>query len=117
MPMYDLECKECGKEFESLSSVADKDMIQCECGGYGTTLITQHGFIFYEGFDETLQTYITGPAHRRDIMKAKGIEEVHKCEMHRLDKNVTKRKKRTINDAVDSLHKNGKFNPKWAKYS
>ena len=61
--MYDFECIECSNEFEEFSMVVDKDNVVCPiCANSTKSLITQRGgFRFYEGFDDTLQTYITGP--------------------------------------------------------
>lgn len=101
MPTYDFECLECGFNFEDFVPLVDKESMKClNCEGDTKTLITQHGFVFYEQYDETLQTYLTGPAQRRRIMKERGIEEVHKAEVNRLDKTVSKKNKDTVFDAA-----------------
>jgi len=100
MPTYDLECLQCRLNFEGFSSILEKGSIKCpNCNGNTRTLITQHGFQYYERWDETLQTYLTGPAQRRAFMKRKGIEEVHKCEVNRLDKIMSKKKRPTVHEA------------------
>ena len=110
MPTYDYECLECGFNFEEFTPLINKENIVCSnCSGPTKTLITQHGFVFYEGWDNTLQTYLTGPKQRRDIMKDKGIEEVHKAEVNRLDKIVSKKVKPTIHDASLKARDKGKF--------
>lgn len=42
MPLYDVRCEICHKEFEHFCKVADIDSIVCECGGKGKTLITNY---------------------------------------------------------------------------
>ena len=94
MPTYDFECLECGFNFEEFTPLVDKEAMKClNCEGPTKTLITQHGFVFYEGYDDTLQTYLTGPGQRKRIMKERGIEEVHKAEVNRLTHNLSKPKK------------------------
>jgi len=110
MPMYDLMCLYCKHEFETFSKVIDKDNIKCEeCGEKTKTLITQHGFQFIEGFDEHLDTYITGPGHKARVMKSKNLSEINKCEAHRMLHSVTKKKQPTVHDACLSARKKGKF--------
>ena len=33
MPLYQVQCKECSKEFEEFTKVDDRNDIKCECGG------------------------------------------------------------------------------------
>lgn len=110
MPTYDFECLECGFNFEGFIPLKGKDGIKCiNCLGDTKTLITQHGFVFYDRWDDTLQTYLTGPAQRRKFMKDKGIDEVHKAEVNRLDKIMNKKKKPTIHEASLSAREKGHF--------
>ncbi len=98
MPSYDFECLNCKLNFEDFATVSNKDNIICpNCKGKTKTLITQHGFQYYEGWDDTLQTYLTGPAQRRKFMKEKDIDEVHKAEVNRLE--VGKKERPTVHEA------------------
>lgn len=100
MPSYDFECLDCKFNFEDFTPIVRKDDMLCpNCNGKTKTLITQHGFQYYEGWDDTLQRYLTGPGQRRRLMKEKNIEEVHKCEVNRLDKVVSKKKRPTVHEA------------------
>jgi len=122
MPNYDVLCNKCDIEFEEYAKVEDKDDIKCHtCGSVTQTLITQRGFQFLDGYDPNLQAFVTGPKHRDKIMKEKGLEEVHKSEVTRINNDVIPPSKEEIGHkkmakTVDSLHKKGKFNPKWSKY-
>ena len=108
--MYDLLCLYCKHEFETFAKVIDKDNIKCEeCGEKTKTLITQHGFQFIEGFDEHLNTYITGPGHKARVMKDKNLSEIPKYEAHRMHHSVTKKKKPTVHDACMRAREKGKF--------
>lgn len=40
MPLYDVKCQACQKEFEHFCKIADLPSIRCDCGGQCQTLIT-----------------------------------------------------------------------------
>ena len=103
MPSYDLKCPMCDLEWEGFALIRDKDKIRCpDClMFYGITLITiKSNPQFYEGYDEQLDAYITGPAHKRRIMEEKGISEISKFESGRLSQFVTKTKKKSVADVM-----------------
>ena len=79
MPLYDFKCKSCMIEWEEFSKMDGKDDVRCErCGGEGVSLITIRSKpnVFMEEYDEGLDAVVTGPAHRRQIMKERHYEEV-----------------------------------------
>ena len=39
MPLYQVQCKKCSKEFEEFSKVDDRNDIKCECSGETNILI------------------------------------------------------------------------------
>lgn len=78
MPLYDFHCKKCDKKWESFRKINDKMNESCpQCKGKATSLMT--GFksnpTFYQGYDLGLDVVITGPAHRRRIMKERNLFE------------------------------------------
>ena len=42
MPLYDVKCRQCGKEFEAFAKIAEREDVVCECKGRTTILITTH---------------------------------------------------------------------------
>lgn len=45
MPVYEYECRDCGKNFEELQSINDKPLKKCRfCGGKVRRLISQTSF-------------------------------------------------------------------------
>lgn len=40
MPLYELKCNDCGKEFEDFAKIADREAIKCKCGGSTTILVS-----------------------------------------------------------------------------
>jgi putative FmdB family regulatory protein len=46
MPIYEYECKACGKQFEVWQKITDEPLKTCkECGGELIKLISESGFI------------------------------------------------------------------------
>lgn len=42
MPLYDLQCKVCGSEFEGFAPVNKRHDLKCKCGGKAKVLITNY---------------------------------------------------------------------------
>ena len=66
-------------EWEEFSKMDGKNDVRCgKCGGESISLITIRSKpnVFMEEYDEGLDAVVTGPAHRRQIMKERHYEEV-----------------------------------------
>ena len=66
-------------EWEAFSKLSDKDKVFCPtCQRYAESLITirSRPNVFMEEYDEGLDAVVTGPAHRRKIMKERHYEEI-----------------------------------------
>lgn len=76
MPVYPYRCEICGRQWEALHHVDDRHKEMC-CMIMATRLIaTSAKPIVLDYFSENLDTYITGPAHKRRVLQQKGLEEV-----------------------------------------
>ena len=85
MPVYTYICPLCGEIKESLQSMEDRFILQCDCGKlmerYWQADLPQivgetcPGGVAYSGYDENLGEVVLGPAHRREVMRRKGLAE------------------------------------------
>ena len=77
MPIYDFKCKRCANEWEEFRSVVEKDKAWCiECGGDGISLISMYQRPHvYNYYCEELESHITGPQMRKNLMKSKGLRD------------------------------------------
>jgi len=85
MPVYTYICPLCGEIKESLQSMEDRFILQCDCGKlmerYWQADLPQivgetcPGGVIYSGYDEGLDEVVVGPAHRRELMKRHGVHE------------------------------------------
>ncbi len=77
MPRYDRKCKQCGREWERVSTIADR-MAPCEtCGGevlevWKPSVQNAYGFVAY--WDYGLGREITGLGDRHQEMRAQHLE-------------------------------------------
>ena len=75
MPIYDYFC-DCGKTWEDIRSVKNRNSMVCECGHLAKIAISIPARpVIHEYYSENLNAQITGPAQKKRVMKAKGMEE------------------------------------------
>lgn len=77
MPIYDYKCHVCDEQWESLRSVKDRLSEICtNCGALASIQISRTARpVCHEYYSENLGAYVTGPAQKRRLMKAKNLEE------------------------------------------
>ena len=64
--------------WESVNKIQYRRLEKCpQCGKQATLMIsaTRVKPVILEGFDEHLDTHITGPAHKKRVMREKNLEE------------------------------------------
>ena len=79
MPIYEYYC-DCydGEEvWESFHKVDDRNNEKCPDCGQKASIAMSVGQrpVIMEYYSENLQANVTGPAHRKQLMKQKGLEE------------------------------------------
>jgi putative FmdB family regulatory protein len=128
MPIYIYECLTCKKEFETVSSVADRNKTKCECGGETKILIKNTNLYdpltpyWSENIDKN-PVYIESRSHRQKLMKEKHLDimpykkfEVataydrngHKMTQHEIEKSRTR-------GMFDKNHKTPEWNKRFAR--
>lgn len=76
MPNYSYTCTVCNREWESVHTVDARNTERC-CSKKANLLITTVSkSVVNEGYNIGLGCNITGPAHKRRIMKEKGLSEL-----------------------------------------
>ena len=77
MPLYEYRCNDCDKEWDGMNRVANRENENCPDCGVKATILMSVGTrpVIIEYYSENLQAQVTGPAHRKELMKAKGLEE------------------------------------------
>ena len=71
MPIYEYECKKCGKHFEVWQKITDEALKTCkECGGELVKLISESGFIL-----KGTGWYVTDYARKEKEQKSKKDKE------------------------------------------
>lgn len=77
MPLYLYHCSGCDNKWESAHTIADRyDELCPKCNKKAHIHICGKSMpIVYNYFSENLDTYITGPGHRKKVMKKMGLEE------------------------------------------
>ena len=77
MPVYRYRCDYCNVEWEAFRIIEKRAESLCCCGRIGRIIITSIAKpVIYDGYNEGLGAYITGPQQKRNIMRQKGLEEV-----------------------------------------
>jgi len=77
MPLYDVQCLDCYKEFEVTCHVAELDTLRCGCGGQVKILLTGTNRDWFhphinEDFDGT-PIEVTSKNHLRELCKKHGV--------------------------------------------
>lgn len=77
MPMYEYECLACNEEWETVRTVDTRMEENCAYCGEKAKLLISVGArpIIEDYYSENLGTIVTGPKHRKELMRAKGLEE------------------------------------------
>jgi len=76
MPFYEYECKTCGKRFEEVRTVEQRNGVVCiECGCPTQLLISQSTFIMKDYYDPSVG-HITGPAQEKRRFKELGLVQI-----------------------------------------
>ena len=77
MPIYEYECLDCKEEWETYHTVDTRLEETCAyCSKKASMLMSvQARPIIEEYYSENLGAVVTGPKHRKELMKQKGLEE------------------------------------------
>lgn len=76
MPIYQYKCRNCNNSWEDVRTVEKRHESICVCGQLADIVISPTAKpVILDYFDMGLGAMITGPKHKRSIMKQKGIEE------------------------------------------
>ena len=77
MPLYEYECGDCKEEWETVNTIDTRKEEYCVfCGEKATLLISKTGKpVIHEYYSESLDARVTGPKHRKELMRRKGMEE------------------------------------------
>ena len=78
MPIYEYYCKDCNNDdWEAFHDVDYRNKEKCpDCAKPASIAMSVPGRpVIIEYYSENLQSQVTGPAQKRQLMKAKGVEE------------------------------------------
>ena len=77
MPLYEYKCEDCKEEWEAVHTVDTRKEEYCVlCGEKANMLLSKtQRPIINEYYSENLGAIVTGPKHRKALMRDKGLEE------------------------------------------
>lgn len=77
MPIYEYQCEDCVEQWETFHSVDTRKEEKCAYCDEKATLLMSVGArpIIEEYYSENLGAVVTGPKHRKELMRQKGLEE------------------------------------------
>lgn len=76
MPVYRYRCDYCNLEWEAFRSIEKRVEAICDCGKLAKIIIQGISRpVIYEGYNEGLGAYVTGPKQKKEIMRRKNLEE------------------------------------------
>ena len=76
MPLYDYECKNCGREWEDMISISSRDDVICDCSAHAVRVVSGGNFLLVGGG-------WTGRAHPIIHQpKGAGVESKNKMKTH-----------------------------------
>ena len=77
MPIYEYGCPACEEEWEAFHSIDTRKEEYCVICERQANLLISAGArpIIEDYYSESLGAVVTGPKHRKELMRAKGLEE------------------------------------------
>lgn len=78
MPLYEYGCLDCGEEWEAFHTVDTRKEEYCVyCGEKAKLFVSKTARpVIHEYYSENLDAIVTGPGQRKELMRAKGLEEM-----------------------------------------
>ncbi len=77
MPLYEVRCNDCSKEFDAFAKIADRDSIKCQCGGLTTILLSAWHSDWFKPFISEDFTgspiEVKSKAHYKDLCRRHGV--------------------------------------------
>ncbi len=82
MPLYDVKCKRCHKEFEAVAKIDERESIKCKCGGDTTILIslphhTNRYPFWHEHLDPFKPVLVKSRSHFKQLCKQYDVYAPH----------------------------------------
>jgi putative FmdB family regulatory protein len=77
VPLYDVKCTQCNKEFEAFARIADRTAIRCECEGSTTIQMSPphddwfHPFTSEDFTGEPIE--VKSKSHYKDLCRRHGV--------------------------------------------
>jgi len=82
LPLYEVKCNECKKEFDAFAKIANRQQIKCDCGGNTTILISsshhERRYPFWnEHLDPDKSILVKSKEHYRQLCKQYKVYAPH----------------------------------------